>query len=63
MPLDPAKLQDLRQRVLNEQPWTEEEMALAIREMCQDRLNNLEMPKAKGKASTKKPATSLDDLL
>lgn len=60
--LDPAVLNDLRKRVLNEEPWTYEEMAAAVKEMVGARISDLETPKAKGKA-TKKTAADLSDLL
>jgi hypothetical protein len=62
MPLEPEKLNDLRRRVLNNEPWTEEECSKAILEMIGDRVANITPTKAKAK-STKKTAANLDDLL
>jgi hypothetical protein len=62
MPLDPNELNDLRRRVLENKPWTEEELAAAIKARVADRIANLETPKPKGRA-TKKTTADLSDLL
>jgi hypothetical protein len=62
MPLDPNQLNDLRRRVLQNEPWTEEELTKAIKERVADRIANLETPKPKGRAS-KKTTADLSDLL
>lgn len=62
MPLDPNQLNDLRRRVLEGKPWTEQELTEAINRRVADRIQNLETPKPKGR-STKKPTADLSDLL
>lgn len=59
--LSPEQLNDLRRRVLEGKEWTEQELVDAIKQKVEDRINNLETPKPKGKA--KKSTASLDDLL
>jgi len=58
--LSPEKLNDLRKRVLADEPYTHEELAAAVKQQISDRLAAFETPtKAKSKA---KPV-NLDDLI
>lgn len=63
--LTAEQLNDLRQRVLaKDENLTREEIAKAVRQMVTDRIDSLNVPKAK--ESKKKPAKqipNLDDLL
>lgn len=62
MPLDPVVINDLRKRILANEPYTLEECATAVREMVSDRVHVMEQPKKKAK-STAKSTMSLDDFL
>lgn len=58
------RINDLRQRYLNGEPWHRDELRDAIEAMCGDRLR--EVQNATTKKSSRKPTTpppSLDDLL
>lgn len=59
MPLSPEQLNDLRKRVLANEPFTYEELAEAVKKQIAERLSSFEAPKPKGKA---KPV-NLDDLI
>ena len=57
--LNPEQLNDLRKRVLADEPYTHDELAAAVKHLIADRLASFEAPKAKSKA---KPV-NLDDLI
>lgn len=62
--MTPERLNDLRRKVLNNEPIDEAEYALAVREMVADRVASIESPTPKGKSKTiKASVVSLDDLL
>lgn len=60
MPLSADQINDLRKRVLANEPFTYDELAAAVKQAIADRLSSFEAPaKPKGKA---KPV-NLDDLI
>jgi len=60
--LTAEQLNDLRKRVLANEPYTYEELAAAVKQQIADRLSAFEVvPKAKGKA--KSTPVNLDDLI
>ena len=61
--MTPEKLNDLRRKVLNNEPYSEAEYTEACKEMNQARITQIEAPKPAGKKSTAKPVANLDDLL
>lgn len=62
--MTPERINDLRKKVLNNEPLDEAEYAQAVREMVANRIASIEHPSPKGKAKTTKASTvSLDDLL
>ncbi len=60
--MTPEKLNDLRKRVLENLPYTREELAEAVRSCIADRLSQVEPVKTKSTA-TKVPSTLLDKFL
>lgn len=61
MPLTADKLNDLRKRVLANEPYTYEELAEAVKTLITDRLNAFEKPAKTSKS--KATPVNLDDLL
>lgn len=62
--MTPEKLNDLRKKVLNNEPISEPEYAQAVREMVAARVTAIEHPAPKARAKTTKASTvSLDDLI
>ena len=60
----PEQLNDLRRRVLNNEPFTEEEYTAAVKQMVAARVQEIAAPTPKTKAkAVSKPVASLDDLL
>jgi hypothetical protein len=57
--LSAEKLNDMRKRVLANEPYTYEELAAAVKQLIADRLTSFEKPAPKSKA---KPV-NLDDLI
>lgn len=57
--LTPDKLNDLRKRVLANEPYTIEELAESVRQLISERLSSFEAPAKRGKP---KPV-NLDDLI
>jgi len=53
-------LNDLRKRVLADEPWTYEELAAAIKSLISERLNSFEKP---AKSKSKPTPVNLDDLI
>lgn len=61
MPLNADQLNDLRKRILANEPYTQEECAAAVRQLIAERLSSFD---AKPKASKSKATPiSLDDLI
>ncbi len=58
--LDSTQLNDLRKRVLANEPYTNEELAAAVKQLIADRLASFEAPT---KSKSKAKAVSLDDLV
>lgn len=60
--LDAEKINDLRRRVLNNEPWDETELAEAIRQAIGTRMDELTNPKDKGKKAKepKAPVKTVD---
>jgi predicted Zn-dependent peptidase len=57
--LTAEKLNDLRKRVIANEPFTYEELAAAVKQLIADRLASFEKPAAKSKPK----AVNLDDLI
>lgn len=61
--MDAIKLNDLRRKVLNNEPFTEAEYTEAVKSMIGKRVAEIEAPTPKGRTTTKKTVANLDDLL
>jgi hypothetical protein len=58
--LTPDKLNDLRKRVLANEPYTYQELAEAVKALISDRLSSFEKP---AKSKSKATPVNLDDLI
>lgn len=59
--LDADKINDLRKRVLNNEPWTYDELAAAVKQVIAERISAFEAPSKTTKAKPK--PVNLDDLI
>jgi hypothetical protein len=60
--MSPDQLNDMRKRVLNNEPYTKEEFAQAMREMVGQRISEAQAPTPKAKAQ-KRTTIELDSLI
>lgn len=61
MPLSPDQLNDLRKRVLADEPYTYDELAAAVKQQIADRISAFEAPSKTTKSKAK--PVNLDDLI